>query len=73
MADKLSVCLLLQVKAKDHEFSSVAELVCYFMDKKVPLFLGKMEVFLKQPIENVFPTASMDDDFGESIYQTTDH
>lgn len=51
----------------------MAELVYHFMDKKVPLFLGKMEVFLKQPIENVFPRASMDDDFGESIYQTTEY
>lgn len=65
-------CVSLQVKSKDHEFSSVAELVYHFMDKKVPLFLGKTEVFLKQPIENVFPKASMDDD-GESIYQTTEY
>ena len=58
------------MKAKDHEFASVSELVYHFMDKKAPLFLGKTEVFLKRPIENVFPKASMDDD-GESIYQTT--
>ena len=65
------VCLCVQVKAKDREFSSVAEMVYHFMDTKTPLFLGKTEVFLKRPIENIFPKASMDED-GESIYQTTE-
>ena len=65
----VSVCV--QVRAKDREFSSVAEMVYHFMDTKTPLFLGKTEVFLKRPIENIFPKASMDED-GESIYQTTE-
>ena len=58
-----------QVKAKDREFSSVGELIYHFMEKGLPLYMDKTEVFLKTPIVNSFPQDDIDQD--NAIYQET--
>lgn len=44
-----------QVKARDKEFKSVADLVHYFTSSKLPLSMAGVDVFLNQPVLTVFP------------------
>ena len=57
------------MKAKDSEFTSVADLVYHFLDKGLPLFMDRTEVYLKRPVVNAFPSDDIDTD--NAIYQET--